>query len=178
MRQIGLVLSVFLSISLVSCDFILKDKNATSEQDKVVTTDGGTTVVGEEDGFGCAYTAGYRYSYLLADCIRVFEQGFRLNPIEEEGVLENNLENNEVSCFVLLAKSGEEAEIFLPQQEKSIVLAGDKTKSIYSKEGWQLSIEKGMVLKYKDEIKFTAAKTIDLQLIHPDQVIEGAEELF
>lgn len=178
MRQIGLVLGVLLSVSLISCDFILKDKNTTSEREKTVITDGGTTVVGEEDGFGCAYTAGYRYSYLLADCIRVFEQGFRLNPIEDEGSLENDLENNEVSCFVLFAKDGKEAEIFLPQQEKSIVLESDKTNSIYFKDGWQLNAEKGMVLKYKDEIRFTAAKTIDLQLIHSDQTIEGAEELF
>ncbi|WP_410880615.1 hypothetical protein [Myroides sp. DW712] len=178
MRQIGLVLGILLSVSLVSCDFILKDKNPASEQDKTVSTDGGTTVVGEEDGFGCAYSAGYRYSYLMADCIRVFEQGFRLNPIEDEGSLENDLENNEVSCFVLFAKDGKEVEIFLPQQEKSIVLESDRTKGIYFKDGWQLNTEKGMVLRYKDEIKFTAAKTIDLQLIHPDQVIEGTEELF
>jgi len=58
------------------------------------------------------------------------------------------------------------------------VLESDKTNSIYFKDGWQLNTEKGMVLKYKDEIKFTAAKTIDLQLIHSDQAIEGAEELF
>jgi len=178
MRQIGLIIGLFLSLSLASCDFILKDKNTTSKDNKTVSTDGGTTVVGEEDGFGCAYTAGYRYSYLMADCIRVFEQGFRLNPIEDEGSLENDLENNEVSCFVLFAKDRGEAEIFLPQQEKSIVLESDTTKSIYSKDGWQLNTEKGMVLKYRDEIKFTAAKTIDLQLIHSDQVIEGVEELF
>ena len=176
MRQIGLVIGMLLSVSLVSCDFILKDKNTASEQDKTVATDGGTTVVGEEDGFGCAYTAGYRYSYLMADCIRVFEQGFRLNPIEDEGNLENDLEDNEVSCFVLFAKDGKEAEIFLPQQEKSMVLTGDKSKTIYLKEGWSLNVEKDMVLKYKDQVKFTAAKTIDLQLIHSDQVIEGVEE--
>lgn len=178
MRKIGLVIGILLAVSLVSCDFILKDKKNNSEQDKTVITEGGTTIIGEEDGFGCAYTAGYRYSYLLSDCIRVFEVGFRLNPIEDEGNLENNLENNEVSCFVIFSKDGKEAEIFLPQKEKSILLESNKTKTSYLKEGWNLNIEKGMILKYKDEIKFTAAKTIDLQLIHSDQVIEGAEELF
>lgn len=178
MKKVGLIFSLLLSVCFVSCDFVLKDKKGETEKEKTVQTDGGTTVVGEEDGFGCAYTAGYRYSYLLADCIRVFEKGFRLNPIEEEGVLENDLENNEVSCFVLFSKDGKEAEIFLPQQEKSIVLGSDKTKTLYFKEGWQLNVEKGMVLKFKDEIKFTAAKTIDLQLINSDQVMEGEEELF
>lgn len=177
MRKIGLVIGLFLAVSLVSCEFILKDKNSKSEQEKTVETDGGTTVVGKEDGFGCAYTAGYRYSYLLADCIRVFEKGFRLNPIEEEGVLENELEDNEVSCFVLFSKDRKEAEIFLPQQEKSIVLEGDRASKTYLKDGWQLQVENGMVLKFKDEIKFTAAKTMDVQLIQSDQVIEGEEEL-
>ncbi len=176
MRKIGLVVGVLLSVSLVSCDFILKDRKSNEQQEKTITTDGGTTVVGEEDGFGCAYTAGYRYSYLVADCIRVFEVGFRLNPIEDEGNLENDLENNEVSCFVLFAKDGKEAEIFLPQKEKSIVLTSDKTKTIYLKEGWSLNVENGMVLKYKDQVKFTAAKTVDLQLIPSEQVIEGVEE--
>lgn len=176
MKKVGLVLGVLLSVSLASCDFILKDRKNSEEEEKTIITDGGTTVVGEEDGFGCAYTAGYRYSYLLADCIRVFEVGFRLNPIEDEGSLENDLENNEVSCFVLFAKDGKEAEIFLPQKEKSIVLTSDKSKTIYLKDGWSLNAENGMVLKYKDQVKFTAAKTIDLQLIHSDQVIEGIEE--
>ncbi|MBB1139101.1 hypothetical protein [Myroides sp. WP-1] len=178
MRKIGLVLGVLLAVSLVSCDFILKDNKHKSERDKTVATDGGTTVIGDEDGYGCAYSAGYRYSYLLTDCVRVFEVGFRLNPIEDEGSQENDLENNEVSCFALFSKDGKEAEIFLPQQEKSIVLESDKTKTIYLKDGWQLNVEKGMVLKFKDEIKFTAAKTIDLQLINSDQAIEGEEELF
>ena len=178
MRKIGLVIGVIFVVSLVSCDFILKDKKDKSDQEKTVLTDGGTTVIGEEDGFGCAYTAGYRYSYLLTDCIRVFEVGFRLNPIEDEGSQENDLENNEVSCFVIFSKDGKEAEIFLPQKEKSLVLKGDKAKTIYLNEGWQLNVEKAMVLKYKDEVKFTAAKTIDLQLINSDQVIEGEEELF
>ncbi|MDM1406994.1 hypothetical protein [Myroides sp. DF42-4-2] len=180
MRKSALVVGILLSVSLVSCDFILKDRKSNETQDKSIVTDGGKTVVGEEDGFGCAYTAGYRYSYLSEDCIRVFEVGFRLNPIDDDANagsdLENDLENNEVSCFVLFAKDGKEAEIFLPQKEKSIVLTSDRTKTIYLNEGWSLNVENGMVLKYKDQIKFTAAKTIDLQLIHSDQVIEGVEE--
>ncbi|MGG5507981.1 MULTISPECIES: hypothetical protein [unclassified Myroides] len=178
MRTIGLVLGVFFTVSLVSCDFILKDNTRQSERDKTVATDGGTTVIGEEDGYGCAYTAGYRYSYLLADCVRVFEVGFRLNPIEGEGSQENDLENNEVSCFVIFSKDGKEAEIFLPQEEKSMMLEGDKTQTSYLKDGWQLNVEKGMLLTFKGEIKFTAAKTVDIQLINADQVIEGEEELF
>jgi len=178
MRKIGLVLGLLLAVSLVSCDFILKDKQDKSEQDKAVTTNGGNKIVGEEDGFGCAYSAGYRYSYLKEDCIRVFEEGFRLNPVEEEGSLENDLENNEVSCFILFSQDRKQAELFLPKEEKSILLDSDKTKNSYLKDGWQLNVDKGMVLMFKGEIKFTAAKTIDLQLIHSDQVIEGAEELF
>lgn len=161
----------------VSCDYILKEKKDNESIDMILT-DGGKTIVGEEDEFGCAYSAGYRWSVLKSDCIRIFEHGFRLNPIllEDNNQEENELEDNDVSCFVIVEKDKKRAEIFLPNQIKSIVLEQKNLKGLYSNDGWELDTRKDWVLKYTGAVKFAAAKTIELPLINPDQVIE-AEEL-
>lgn len=162
----------------VSCDYILKEKKDRQNTDMIVT-DGGKTVIGEEDEFGCAYSAGYRWSVLKNDCIRIFEHGFRLNPItlESGSQEENELEDNDVSCFVIIGKNKKEAEIFLPNQQKSIVLEQKNMQGLYSNEGWELDTRQDLILKQTGQIKFTAAKTIELMLINPDQVMESEEEL-
>jgi hypothetical protein len=87
------------------------------------------------------------------------------------------LEDNDVSCFVIIGKNKKEAEIFLPNKLKSIVLEQKNMQGLYSNEGWELDTRQDLVLKQTGQIKFTAAKTIELMLINPDQVMESEEEL-
>lgn len=168
-------LFVVLLLTMTSCDFILKDNKDDNEKGMVVT-DGSTEIVTldeDDEVLGCAYSAGYRWSELENNCIRIFEIGFRLNPIglEEDTTEDNALEDNSVSCFVTYAKDKKKAEIFLPNHKKGIVLDLTKDKSAYINDGWELSNE-GMVLKHKGETAFTAAKTIELKIINSDQPVE------
>ncbi|MCC9044207.1 hypothetical protein LNQ81_16165 [Myroides sp. M-43] len=172
--RISRSLFFLLLLMLTSCDFILKDKEETGLG--TVVTDGSTEIVvleDEEDNNGCAYSAGYRWSELESDCVRVFEKGFRLNPVEVVGndVEENEMENNDVSCFVIFAQDKKKAEIYLPNHKKGIVLDQSKDKRVYTNSGWELSSER-MELKNKGEVVFTAAKTIELKVINSDQPIE------
>ncbi|MEC4113788.1 hypothetical protein [Myroides pelagicus] len=166
------------SFSLVSCDFINKKQNDEQES-SVVFTNGSRTIVGEEDEDGCAYSAAYRWSKIKKDCIRPYEHGFRLNPIEvnqsSDSVIAeaNDIDENQVSCFIVLSDDKQLAEVFLPDTEKqSILLEVKNLAGVYSNEGWELDTRRDMMLRYKDEPMFVSAKTIELNIISSDQGLE------
>lgn len=175
--KISLSLTVLLCFFLTSCDFILKeDKNETNKE--VTISNGSRTIVAQdEDEHGCAYTAGYKWSSIKKDCVRIFEKGFRLNPIglDDESLEENELEDNDVSCFVLFSENKKEAEIFLPNKTSGLLLDQSKQKKLYTKDGWELETDNNLVLKYKGEVKFTAAKTVELKIINSDLLPEEDE---
>lgn len=63
----------------------------------------------DRDAHGCIASAGYTYSSVQARCVRLWEEGVRLDPVSArpaEAVF---------SAFVLLSKDGARAELFLPQ---------------------------------------------------------------
>lgn len=178
--KISRSLFVLLLLMFASCDFILKDKGETGKE--MVVTDGSTEIVAldeDEDGSGCAYSAGYRWSDLDNDCVRIFEKGFRLNPtgLAGDDIEENELEDNDVSCFVIYSKDKKQAEIYLPNHKKGVVLDQSKDKKVYLNKGWELSQER-MELKYKGEVLYTAAKTIELKVINTtDQPVDDTSDI-
>ncbi|MBW3519098.1 hypothetical protein [Flavobacterium sp. NKUCC04_CG] len=164
------IIYLFFSVFLFSsCDFIFKK----DEKSEPVFPAKEKVVLGSDlDSNGCAISAGYRWSELRNDCIRVFEEGFRLNPIniEEGNPEENELEDNDVSGFVVFNSEKTKAEIFLPYQEKSILLNEKATTGIYGNENWELDTRKDWELKHRGVLKFTAAKAVDLKITGSDQI--------
>ena len=75
----------------------------------------------DSDAHGCKGSAGYSWSIVKNDCIRLFESGIRLDP-KAKG-LEKTL-----SAFVVFKsdESAGQAELFLPNAKKSILLAQNK----------------------------------------------------
>lgn len=173
MKASVLLLSVA-ALLFTSCDFILKK----DEEPPVNYSTSGSTEIIDLDGDACSFQAGYRWSELREDCIRVFEEGFRLNPINlnDGNPEENELEDNDVSCFLIYNAKKNKAEVFLPSKTKSLVLEQKNTQGLYSNEGWELDNRKGLTLRYKNEIKFTAAKTIELKVIGTDEVFSDFDE--
>lgn len=164
---------ILLALFSTSCDLILKDRNTKKEPSEFITN-GGKEIIGESDDHGCTPSAGYRWSDLKEDCIRVFEEGFRLNPIEAGDVFENELEDNDISCFIVFSKDKKQAEVFLPRQLGSFIVKADNSNQVYVGEGWQL-VKENLVLSYKGEPKYAAAKTVDMKMIMPN--VQEAEEI-
>ncbi|WP_430613094.1 hypothetical protein [Flavobacterium sp. JP2137] len=161
---------LFLSVFLFSsCDFIFKKEEKT---EPVFPAKENVVLGADLDSNGCAISAGYRWSALRDDCIRVFEEGFRLNPtdIEEGDPAENELEDNEVSGFVVFDQDRTKAEIFLPNQDNTVLLVEKATTGVYSNQNWELDIRKDWELKYQGVLKYTAAKAIDLKVTGSDQI--------
>ncbi|GEM_PF-213137 len=164
------ILVLFLSVFLfVSCDFIFKKEEKT---EPVFPAKENVVLGSDLDSNGCAISAGYRWSELRNDCIRVFEEGFRLNPtnIEEGNPEENELEDNDVSGFVVFNEEKSKAEIFLPYQEKSLLLTEKSPSGLYADQNWELDTRKDWQLKKGGIVKYTAAKAIDLKITGSDQV--------
>lgn len=103
----------------------------------------------DKDAFGCKPSAGYTWSRLKKECVRVFEVGTRLNPYN------NKDKSSTISAFVIFDKKSNKAELFLPNQEKSIILTRKSEGKNYINGNWKLITWKGFVLKKGNKILYT-----------------------
>ncbi len=101
-----------LSFSLLSCKEMLKENNLFSNS-SVEVVDEQVLVGGEKDESGCATDAGYTWSYLLQDCIRSYEKGYRLNSVDT---------TTSKRAFLLFNKDSTKVEVFANEFKKSILL--------------------------------------------------------
>jgi hypothetical protein len=73
-------------------------------------------VGGDKDVHGCKGSAGYTYSQIKNDCVRVFEQKIKLNEVSTE-------KGYTTMTAVIFSKDMKRAEIFIPDgAAKSIIL--------------------------------------------------------
>lgn len=143
-----------------SCDFILKDrKNDGSE----VKSDTVVAVGNDKDAQGCVTSAGYRWSDLKAECVRVYDVGYRLNSInelEEDGSM--------YSAFVLFENDGDRAELFLPDGSKSVMLKRESKDGAYVNKQWQLTPGKGYKLSKNGTVLYEGAPTVEKMVTGSD----------
>lgn len=114
---------------------------------------------GDRDAHGCMASAGYLYSALRKECIRIFEKGVALDPVPmpkgSEAV---------ISASIVFAgddrsvAKNESVEIMVPKEATSVVLTRAKKGSEYTKEGSPFTVTYGK----KWEIK-KGGKTIYLE---------------
>lgn len=146
MKKIFLLNIIF--ISLISCDKILKDKN--ESQDSDITTR--EYVVGtDKDANGCVGSAGYTWSILKNDCVRVFEIGYRLNPTKI------NADEAVISAFIIFDENKDKAELFLPNSDKSIILINQDNKGIFVNQKYVFNLNE-FTLLIDNESVYEAAK--------------------
>jgi hypothetical protein len=97
----------------------------------------------DRDEHGCIGSAGYQWSVVKKECIRLFEKGIRLEP-------QATHLNKALSAFAVFKSDTEEAqaEIFIPNEKKSILLAQDKKvgAGLWKNDVYQLLQIKGMYL--------------------------------
>ena len=100
----------------------------------------------DRDEHGCIGSAGYQWSALAGQCVRLFEQGIRLNPTDA---------GQTVSAFVLFNADQSKAELTLPSGEL-IPLDRQGEEGNWSWQGgaYQLFPWKGYVLKSGERALF------------------------
>ncbi|MGL5815660.1 MAG: hypothetical protein ACRCYW_20385 [Aeromonas sp.] len=100
----------------------------------------------DQDVHGCRASAGYQWSALTNQCVRLFEQAVRLQSLEasETG-----------SAFVLFNGDQSQAELTLPDGEQvRLVRQGEEGNHSWQGGRYQLFPWKGYVLKSGDEALF------------------------
>lgn len=109
MKHFSLILLLPL---LTSCQGIA---NKTAEKSSFDTKNKTHMVGGKKDKHGCLTAAGYTWSNLRKECIRLFEVGIRIRPI-------NNTETYEASGFLVFGSDSSKVELFLPSTSCSEIL--------------------------------------------------------
>ena len=98
-------------------------------------------VGGDSDAHGCKGSAGYTWSVVKNECIRIFESGIRLNPKSQGS-------DRTMSAFIVFKSDMDDAqaELFFPGQPESILLTKEKKESagIWKNDTYKLSQWKGM----------------------------------
>lgn len=149
------------TLALYSCK--LTDQNDQEiEEVKANVTVKDSTVVNDKDENGCLASAGYIWSKVNKECVKGFS-GIQLNPI-------NNPDNEDetLSAYVLFSEDAEKAEIFLPNDTTSIVLARSAEGKPWVFKDWQLVPWKGYVLKKGTENKFAGDGEIGKKVTETD----------
>lgn len=150
-----------LAFCLFSCEGILKDR----KDDEVEVKANKNVVLGtDKDANGCVTSAGYRWSLLKKECIRVFEEGYRLNSIDElKG------ESITKSAFVVFEESGDKAELFLPDGSDSIILTREKEGAPYKGNDWSLELQNKYSLKKDGQLLYAGAQILEGQITGDDR---------
>ena len=70
----------------------------------------------DKDDHGCLASAGYAWSEIKKDCVQLFNDGLRLNPVKiEKGKVV-------VSAFILMSDDQSKVELFLPNDTRHSIL--------------------------------------------------------
>jgi hypothetical protein len=104
----------------------------------------------DADEHGCRGSAGYVWSTLKGECIRIFEAGVRLNHVGDDA------EQYTTSAFaVFSAKHDHQVELFLDSEPaQTLILVREDEGKPWVKDGWVLNAWKGYTLTYQGQVRY------------------------
>ncbi len=136
-----ILVALLLVTSLVSCKWNDEESDAKKE---IVPNAKDVVVGGDKDEDGCLASAGYTWSKLNKECIRVFT-GIQLLPVDK---MQNQEEDDAVyATYLLFDESKDNAELFLPNQDESIIVKREAEGKPWTNGEWELIPYKGYQLK-------------------------------
>ncbi|WP_276974672.1 hypothetical protein [Flavobacterium filum] len=122
----------------------------------------------DKDKDGCLASAGYVWSTLNKECIKLYESTITLYPQSNL----NNEDETKNAYLIFGENGGNEAELYLPSQEKSIILVRQTEGQPWVFNEWQLIPWKGFQLKKGDEILFSGDGEIGPKVTGSDKIEE------
>ncbi len=129
------------------------EKEDTAKAPVIEDTAKGPIVGADKDEHGCIGSAGYQWSVMKSECIRIFEVGIRLNATAA-------VDDKTTDAFVVFSHDEKEAELFVPRLANSVILESDKDKTWISAEwtkekNWEIEkTEKGFVVKKDGVVQY------------------------
>nr|WP_199001033.1 hypothetical protein [Flavobacterium sp. ASV13] len=132
--------SIIVGLSFSCAKKVSQDSVGTKEETKK------EIVGGDSDAHGCKASAGYTWSALKKECVRLFEIGTKLSHAED---------GKTYSTVAYVIFEGNKAELFLDTQKEPILLERKSEGDSWTKDDYQLIPWKGYVLKKAGEIIYT-----------------------
>jgi hypothetical protein len=102
-------------------------------------------VGGDTDIHGCKPSAGYTFSILKNDCVRLFEQEIQLREV-------NPKQSYTAYSTVIFSENKRKAEIFVPTFESSIILIRKGRRLSWKGNSFELSKAKEYTLKKANKV--------------------------
>ena len=96
----------------------------------------GPKVGADRDRHNCIASAGYTYSTVRGECIRLWESGTALLPVIQ-------IEEPVLAAYVVQDENGKETEVFLPGVEQGLVMNRVEAADIptWTADGWTLTYD-------------------------------------
>jgi hypothetical protein len=153
---------ILILTALVSC----KDIEVTSEDTYIKMDTLSVSLVGaDKDKNGCLATAGYTWSVLKQDCIRLFEIAFVLTPIQLPETTDAVL-----VTYVLISSDGLKAEVFFPGSEESILMNRPVVGQPWIHEDWKLIADEGFKLYREGSLEYLGDNEPGPKIIGSDKL--------
>ena len=102
-------------------------------------------VGGDIDKNGCKPSAGYTFSIIKNDCVRLFEQEIRLKEVEPKQLYSSY-------ATIIFSDDKRKAEIFVPTIESSIILIRKGRKLSWKGNNFKLLKAKNYILKKANKV--------------------------
>jgi len=140
--------SILCCLSFSCAKKVSEEKKSTEQTTKPTKEEVKVPVVvgGDSDPHGCKASAGYTWSILKKECIRIFENSTKLSHAED---------GKTYTTVAYVIFDGDKAELFLDTQKESIILERKSEGDSWVKDDLQLIPWKGYVLKKGKKIIYT-----------------------
>lgn len=136
----NLVFGILILCSLSCSKKVSERKTAAADQDRAATR-----IVGSDrDSHDCIPSAGYTWSVVQNQCVRLFESGIRLESVDDLSV----------SAFILFDTGENRAELFSGMLKSSIILERKSEGQPWTNAGWELVRDRNLVLRKDGQILF------------------------
>ncbi|MCC9073828.1 hypothetical protein LNQ49_19785 [Flavobacterium sp. F-65] len=140
---------VFLFSIIIGLSFSCAKKVSQEETTKVTPEEKPAAIVGgDSDAHGCKGSAGYTWSEVKKECVRIFEVGTKLSHAEDG-------KTYSTVAYVIFEKDGNKAELFLDTQKETIMLERKAEGEPWINGDLELIPWKGYVLKKAGKIIYT-----------------------
>ena len=113
------------------------------------------TTGADRDAYGCIGSAGYTWSQVAGDCLRLWEAGVQLTSATDPQA--------SLAAYVVISADGNAVELFLPKQD-ALILKRSFTPDgpVWTKGGWRLERQpEGWRLYQHKELVYQAANPAD-----------------
>ena len=154
------ILYLFTLLSLISCDYILKNP---SSDDEILDSIVGNQVNDDINENDCKLDAGYKWSNMTKKCIRVFEEGYRLTSIEKDTLGKSK------NAYFFVDEDSLVAEVFLPDSKESIIFTRENEAQNFKFKNFEFRTKKGFNLYYNETLLFQPAIPVDNKTLGKDE---------